>query len=118
MSLELVLLAPILVGHLALFVLVANVVHGFGHSDKTLKPVKLALLLGCLSGMAGLVLGAWSSSIASWSWPALVYSSLCLLIGLVFLPIASLYLHIRPRPAGIEQRSRCSISRAGMTARA
>jgi uncharacterized protein len=98
------LLVPVVLGHLALFVLTVNIFHALGHSDRTMKRAVVVFLAVFASLSAVIGWEAWNGSIQAWSWPSLLYGSACLITGLVFFPAATAYLHHRPRPAGIEER--------------
>jgi len=104
MSLDRLWLVPIAVGHLAIFFLVANVVHAFGHSERALAPVKLALAFGLMVVSAAIGWEAWNSPLVAWSRPALGYAGVCLVMGLVVFPASTAYMHFRPRPGGIAGR--------------
>lgn len=105
MRLDLLLLAPIAVGHVALFVLTANVVHAFGHTERALVSVKLGFLAVFAAVSAALAWGAWQAPFLAWPWPGYVYGSGCLAMGLVIFPASTAYHHYQPRPPGIEQRA-------------
>jgi uncharacterized protein len=104
MSLDRLLLAPILLGHVVFFVLTVNIVHAFGFHERAMKWAKL-LILATFS-LFGLWIGwsAWSGPVASWSGPAITYGGLCVVSGLVVFPLTTLYLHIRKGPEGITER--------------
>ena len=99
------LLIPLALGHVALFVLVVNVLHALGHAEKTLDRAKLALVsaFGLLS--AGLAWSVARGPLASWSWPVWVYSLICLVAGLFLFPASTAWLHLRPRPKGVTERA-------------
>jgi predicted MPP superfamily phosphohydrolase len=99
------LLIPLAIGHLVLFVLVVNLTHGLGHPEPVMTRVKLAILTAYLLVTTGLVFEAWRDSVFSWSWPALAYATLCVVVGLVLFPAATAYLHRRSAPTGVERRS-------------
>jgi predicted MPP superfamily phosphohydrolase len=105
MTLDRLVLVPLALGHLALFVLAMNVTHGLGYREVTMRRTKLTLL--ALFGASSALL-AWEvvrGSVAAWSWPTLLYASLCGATGLVFVPLFTAYLHLRPRPEGIAGRT-------------
>jgi predicted MPP superfamily phosphohydrolase len=104
MSFDLLLLAPILLGHLVLFVLTVNVVHAFGFHERVMTWAKLGIL-GTFAFLA-LWIGwtAWSEPVVRWSWPALLYGLICVMSGVVVFPVTTWFLHTRKRPAGITER--------------
>src|SRR3954447_8252147 len=105
MSLDRFLLAPLAIGHLALFVLIVNVSHAFGHRERTMSLVKLTLLLTYMTGSAVLAWEAWNGPVLAWSWPSLIYALVCILTGVIVFPTLTAYLHHRPRPGDIEQHA-------------
>jgi uncharacterized protein len=102
MRLDLLALVPLAIGHLALFVLLINVVHALGHGGKLLDQFKVVALAGFAAGSAVLAWEAWTSPINAWSWPSLIYGAFCVLTGLIVLPACTAFLHNRPRPDGIQ----------------
>jgi predicted MPP superfamily phosphohydrolase len=105
MNLDRLVLVPLAVGHVALFILAANVVHALGYRERVMRRAKLTLI--ALFGAASALLG-WEilrGSVAALSWPAFLYACLCAATGLVFFPLFTAYLHLRPRPEGIEGRA-------------
>lgn len=99
-------LIPIALGHLALFVLVVNVIHGFGHPERVMERAKL-VLVAVFIAISGVI--AWEASqgaIEGWSWPSLVYSGVCGVTGLVVFPAMTAYLLNRPVPVGIREQQR------------
>jgi predicted MPP superfamily phosphohydrolase len=105
MSPDWLILAPLAVGHFALFVLTVNVTHAFGHRKRTMGRITLALLLIYMAISAALAWEAWSGPVLAWSWPSLVYVSVCVLTGVLVLPTVTAYLHHRPRPRDIVTRA-------------
>jgi predicted MPP superfamily phosphohydrolase len=104
MMLDRLILVPLAVGHLALFVVFLNITHGLGYAESTLGRVKIAFLAVFTAGSALLGWEIARGSVASWSLPSLVYGSICVVTGLLLVPICSAYLHLRPRPPGLESR--------------
>lgn len=102
MSLDLLVLVPLVLGHAALFVLLINVVHALGHGGKGLDRFKIVALAGFAAGSGVLAWEAWTSAITAWSWPSLIYGALCAVTGLVVLPACTLFHHHKPRPGGIQ----------------
>jgi uncharacterized protein len=105
MTLDRLVLVPLAVGHLALFVLVMNVVHGLGYSERVMSRAKLWLL--ALFAVGSGILG-WEiveGSVRAWSWPSFVYACVCVVTGVLVFPLFSAYLHLRPRPEGVAGRT-------------
>jgi hypothetical protein len=95
----------LLVGHLSLFIVVTNVVHATGLTERALDLVD-PILLGALLAIAGLiawhpVAGPWST----WPWMLRVYSLTCLATAVVGLPLTTLLRVGRRLPAGISGRA-------------
>ena len=100
MTVDWLILIPLLAGHLALFVLVLNISHSTNMPEKLLEASNIALLLATLIALPFLVLHG-----ASWtSWPLLpkAYAGLCLTIALVGLPGVTLLRAFRRAPGGVE----------------
>jgi len=97
-------LVPLALGHLALFVLVVNVVHGLGHPEHILSRAKAVFLALFALVSAVIAWEAWNGAILAWSWPSLAYAVVCVATGLVLLPASTAYIHHRPRPAGIREQ--------------
>lgn len=97
-------LIPLALGHLALFVLTVNVVHALGHREELMDKVKIILLASFAAASALMAWEAWNGSILAWSWPSLIYGSVCILNGLILFPASTAFLHHRPRPDGIKER--------------
>jgi uncharacterized protein len=94
----------LLLGHLSLFVVITNVVHATGVSERLLDLLNL-LLLGALVVIAGLivwhpVVGPW----LSWPWMLRAYTVACLATALVGLPLTTLFRVSRRLPVGISGR--------------
>jgi hypothetical protein len=66
------LLVPVVLGHLALFVLTVNIFHALGHSDRTMKRAVVVFLAVFASLSAVIGWEAWNGSIQAWSWPSLL----------------------------------------------
>jgi uncharacterized protein len=104
MMLDRLILVPLAVGHLALFVVFLNVTHGLGYAETTLGRFKVAFVAVFAAGSALLGWEIARGSVATWSLPTLVYGCICIVTGLLLVPICSAYLHLRPRPTGLESR--------------
>lgn len=98
MSPDRLFLVPLALGHLALFVVAVNVVHALGHPERTLGKAKLVFLALFASLSVVMAWEARSGPLSAWSWPSLIYGSLCVMTGLLAVPAASAYLRHRPRP--------------------
>lgn len=101
MMLDWLTLAPLVVGHLALFVLILNVSHSTNMPEKILEIFNIALLLATLAALPFLVaLRPWTA------WPPIprAYALLCVGIALVGLPGVTILRAFRRQPRGIEGR--------------
>lgn len=102
MTIDWTYLAPLLIGHLALFVLILNVTHSTNLPEKPLDVFNLAWLLAFLAAVPLLVTqGRWTS------WPSIPrgYAIVCLGTSLVGLPLVTLLRAFRRPPEGIEGRT-------------
>jgi predicted MPP superfamily phosphohydrolase len=103
MSLELnwPIVVPILLGHLGNVVVITNVVHAFGLSDRWVDLFKL-VLLGMLLALAGLILGsAAAGPWSSWPWLLRGYAVACLVTSLIGWPVTTMLRLGRRTPEGI-----------------
>lgn len=92
------ILAPLVVGHLALFVLSLNLLHSTAVPDKLLDALNLALLGATLLALPAMLgAGPWTA----WPQPARAYALLCLAVALVGLPAATLVRAFRRVPAEV-----------------
>jgi uncharacterized protein len=98
------LLLPLAVGHVALFALVLNILHGLGHPEHRSTRVKLGFLVTFTLVSGVLAWEAWNGSWSAWSWPTLLYGAACVAMAFILFPIATAYLHLRPTPSGIRGR--------------
>jgi predicted MPP superfamily phosphohydrolase len=89
------------IGHVYHFVLAVNVSSSFGLREKTLNVIRLCLLGLLLMSGALLLSTHLEEPWWTWSWPARTYALLCVCSGGVLLPINSLWLAVRKRPAGL-----------------
>ncbi len=95
-------LLPLIVGHLALFVLVLNISHSTNMPEKLLGLFNLALLMATLLILPFLITqGPWTS----WTPIPKGYALLCLGTSLVGLPVVTLVRSIRRVPEGVRSRS-------------
>ena len=105
MTLDRLVLIPLAVGHVALFVLVVNVVHGLGYDERVMARTKVWLVVLFVVGSSILGWQIVEGSAWSWPWPFLLYSGLCVVMGVLLVPLFSAYLHLRPRPEGLDGRT-------------
>ena len=102
MKLDHLVLLPLAIGHITLFVLIVNVVHALGHRGTIANGFKIALLSGFSIGSAILAWEACHGAITFWSWPSLIYGTVCVITGLFLLPLSTSILHLRDQPGGIQ----------------
>lgn len=108
MSPDWLVLAPLAVGHLAIFVLAVNITHAIGLHERLMDGVKLLLVTAL--GLGVLVLG-WefaSGPWRSWSTAPFVYSLVCLAVALAGIPVATLAFSLRKLPPGIRPHKQAS----------
>jgi len=101
MMVDWLILVPLLIGHLAVFVLCLNLLHSTNVPEKLLNILSLALLMATLAALPFLItLRPWTA------WPAAprAYAQLCLGIALVGLPIVTLLRAFRRTPGGVATR--------------
>jgi predicted MPP superfamily phosphohydrolase len=105
MSLGVLSLSLIAVGHACLAATAINVVHGLGVNWKRMERavlVGLGVLAAVTLGLAAVVArGDW----ASWPWPVRAYAALCVAVGGVGLPAVTLARWLRTTPPGIAGRA-------------
>jgi predicted MPP superfamily phosphohydrolase len=94
------------IGHLYHFVLAVNVSSSFGLRETTLHRIRACLFVVLLVSAALLFWSHLADPWWTWSWPARAYALLCVLSGGALLPINSLLLAVRKRPAGIVGHSK------------
>jgi predicted MPP superfamily phosphohydrolase len=94
-------LLPLLIGHIALFVLILNFSHSTNMPKKLLELFNIALLLATVLALPFLILqGPWTA------WTAIPrgYALLCLGTSLVGLPLVTILRAFRETPKGVERR--------------
>ena len=101
MTLEWLALFPLLVGHLALFVLALNLLHSTNIPEKLLDALNLTLLGATLLALPFLVM---QGPLASWTMLPKAYGLTCLGIALAGLPAVTLIRAFRRTPGGVEVR--------------
>ncbi len=95
-------LIPLVVGHLALFVLALNLLHSTAVPERLLDVLNLALLIATLAALPPMITqGHW----ATWPAPARAYALLCLAVALVGLPAVTLLRAFRKAPANVATRA-------------
>jgi uncharacterized protein len=95
------IVAPVLLGHVGLFVIVINVVHATGLRERVLDLLKV-ILLGAIVIVSGLIVS--QAVVGPWStWPGgiRVYTMACLATALVGFPATAITRGVRRLPAGI-----------------
>jgi uncharacterized protein len=101
MMVDWLVLVPLVVGHLAVFVLALNVSHSTNMSDRLLTVFNIALLLATLIALPFLITqGPWTA----WSLLPKSYALFCLGIALIGIPGVTLLRALRKSPGGIESR--------------
>jgi len=101
MMVDWLILVPLLVGHLAVFVLILNVSHSTNMPERLLEVFNVTLLIATLIAIPFLVTqGPWTA------WPSLpkAYALGCLGIALIGLPGVTVLRALRRSPGGIETR--------------
>ena len=92
---------PLVVGHLALFVVTLNILHSTNLPAKILDVANLGLLLITLGILPCLILqGSWMA----WPLVPLGYALVCLTVAVVGLPTVTLYRALRRMPDGVQER--------------
>ena len=92
------ILVPLVVGHIALFVLCLNLLHSTAVSDGVLSALNWTLLLATLIALpVMLTQGHWST----WPQPARGYALVCLAVALVGLPAVTLIRAFRRPPTEV-----------------
>ncbi len=104
MMVDWLVLIPLVVGHLALFVLALNLLHSTAVPERLLDVLNLVLLGATLAALPFLV--ARGIHWASWPVPAKGYALLCLGVALGGLPLVTLFRAFRTTPDGITARDR------------
>jgi predicted MPP superfamily phosphohydrolase len=94
------------VGHLCLIVLLVNIVHGYGWRSHWIEPLTVLGLAIAAVATSALAWIAWTRPAVDWHWSLQLYGTVCLLVGLVGLPLATLGIVRRRLPAGIRGTSR------------
>jgi uncharacterized protein len=95
-----------------------NVASSFGLRERTLHRIRASLFVVLLVSAALLLWSHLADPWWTWSWPARAYAFLCVVSGGALLPLNSLLLAVRKRPAGIAGHSKRVDLREGCGARA
>jgi len=102
MTIDWLVLIPLVVGHLALFVLTLNLLHSTALPERLLDTLNLALLFATLAALPPMLTqGPWTG----WPAPARAYALSCLAVALVGLPAVTLLRATRRVPAGVATRA-------------
>ncbi len=102
----LLLVLPAAIGHVAHFVLLINVASGLGYREALMDRIRSSIFAALWVSSAGLLWMHLKDPFWNWPWPLFGYAVLCVISGTIILPLASLYLTLRVRPAGITGSSR------------
>jgi uncharacterized protein len=102
----LLLVLPAAIGHLCHFILLINVVSGLGYPESIMDRARFWIFAALWISSAVLLWMHLKGPFWNWPWPLFCYAVLCVITGVVFFPLASLYLAIRKRPDGISGSSR------------
>src|SRR5262249_15836954 len=97
----LLLVLPAAIGHTCHFVVLINVLSGLGYPEAIMDRVRFWIFAALWISSAGFLWMHLHSPFWNWPWPLFGYAVLCLISGIVTLPLASLYLAFRKRPDGI-----------------
>ena len=100
------LVLPAAIGHLCHFVLLINVASGLGYPESIMDRVRFCLFAALWVSSGALLWMHLKDPFWTWPWPLFSYAILCVISGVVFLPLTSLYLAVRKRPGGITGTSR------------
>jgi predicted MPP superfamily phosphohydrolase len=91
----------LLIGHGALWTVIANIGHAVGLSDRAVDVLRL-VLAAAIVGLAGLIVASViGGPLASWHWALQAYAVACLVIAVIGLPAVTLLRLRRRMPAGI-----------------
>ena len=102
---EWLIAGPVLLGHVGLFVIVTNMVHASGLSDRVLDLVKV-LVLVAITVLGAMIVGhTFAGPWPAWPWLLRGYAVACLITALLGLPLTTLLRHARRLPAGISGQS-------------
>jgi uncharacterized protein len=102
----LLLLLPAAIGHLCHFVLLINVVSGLGYPESTMDRVRSGIFLALWSSSAVLLWMHLHDPFWTWPWPLSSYAIICVISGMIVLPLTSLYLALRKGPDGVKGSAR------------
>jgi uncharacterized protein len=102
----LLLVLPAAIGHLCHFVVLINVASGLGYPESIMDRVRFWLFVALWVSSGALLCVHLKDPFWNWPWPLFSYAVLCVITGVVFLPLTSFYLAMRKRPGGITGSSR------------
>jgi predicted MPP superfamily phosphohydrolase len=97
----LVLVLPAALGHLCHFVLLINVVSGLGYPESAMDRIRLGIFAALWLSSTVLLWMHLRDPFWTWPWPISSYAVLCVISGVIVLPLTSLYLAFRPAPEGV-----------------
>lgn len=97
---------PAALGHTCHLVVVVNLVSSLGYRERVLHRVRAVLFAGFWLSSAFFLWKHLQSPWWNWHWLLFSYAVLCLVSGTLGWPLASLWLALRRRPAGIAGMSR------------
>jgi len=108
MSLDLnsLIVVLVLLGHVGLAVVITNVAHALGASDRWVTRIRLVLLTAIVGIAALIVRSAVAGPPERWPWMLQAYGVACLATLLIGLPVTTLYRKHRRAPTGISGRAR------------
>jgi predicted MPP superfamily phosphohydrolase len=105
LDLDRLIMAPLLLGHVALWTVIANIGHAVGLSDRAIDRLRLFLAAAIL-GLAGLlVASARGGPSAGWHWAVRAYAIFCLAVAVVGLPAVTFFRLARRIPEGISGKT-------------
>jgi predicted MPP superfamily phosphohydrolase len=102
----LALVVPAAVGHLCHFVLLINVVSGLGYPETAMDHVRSFIFAALWISSAVLLWMHLRDPFWTWPWPLSSYAILCVISGVIVLPLCTLYLAFRQGPEGIAGAAR------------
>jgi uncharacterized protein len=102
----LLLILPAALGHVCHFVLLINVVSGLGYPESAMDRVRRCFFVALWLSSTVLLWMHLRDPFWTWPWPLSSYALLCVISGMIVLPLTSLYLAMRKGPEGITGSAR------------